>query len=431
MGIIILISLILFELVFLVWNIAEKDFHQKEKAAAAIAVYLIFTVLCCTGVIEWGFRYIAIGIILAFQTVIAVTKVVKKSSEQTSENVIAMSIWKFTVKSLMYAAALVIAIICPQFSEPEPTGEYNVLEAKYTWTDESRAETFSDAGGSRKVTVRVWYPENCPERTPLVIFSHGAFGFSGSNYSTCTELASRGYTVAGIDHTYHSLFTADTDGNITIADTGFINDVMKNNTEDDPEKEFSDSHSWLELRVEDINFVINKIISLAETNDAVFTNTDTSKIGLIGHSLGGAAAAETARRRNDITSVVNLDGTLIGDELSETTNSDVPFPVPMLSIYSEYHYNKALEYEKTGSEYVNFHTERISDNITSTHFKNSGHLNFTDLPLFSPLLGKALGTMGTGDIDSLYCITTMNRLTADFFDITLKGAEIPVIEKEY
>ena len=129
--------------------------------------------------------------------------------------------------------------------------------------------------------------------------------------------------------------------------------------------------------------------------------------------------------------MVNLDGTLIGDELSETTNSDVPFPVPMLSIYSEYHYNKALEYEKTGSEYVNFHTERISDNITSTHFKNSGHLNFTDLPLFSPLLGNALGTMGTGNIDSLYCITTMNRLTADFFDGTLKSAEIPVIEKEY
>lgn len=31
MGIIILISLILFELVFLVWNISEKDLHQKEK----------------------------------------------------------------------------------------------------------------------------------------------------------------------------------------------------------------------------------------------------------------------------------------------------------------------------------------------------------------------------------------------------------------
>ena len=47
------------------------------------------------------------------------------------------------------------------------------------------------------------------------------------------------------------------------------------------------------------------------------------------------------------------------------------------------------------------------------------------------MLGKALGNMGTGDIDSLYCINTMNKLTGDFFDYALKGKEKPEIEKEY
>lgn len=435
MGIIILISLILFELVFLVWNISENDLHQKEKAAAAIAVDMIFVVLCCTGIIEWGFRYIAIGFVLAVQTVIAVTRVIKKNTADSSENVISKSVWKFAVKFLMYAIALVPAIIFPQFKEPIPTGSYNVLETKYTWTDESRTETYSNAGGSRKVTVNVWYPENCTEKVPLVIFSHGAFGFSGSNYSTCTELASRGYIVAGIDHTYHALYTADTDGNITIADMGFINNVLENNASDDPENEFADGQEWLSLRVDDINFVLDTIIELSQSGDPVFSNADTSKIGIFGHSLGGAAAAQTARNRNDISAVVNLDGTLLGDEIAiengRTICTDEPFPVPMLDIYSQYHYDSAAEYENTADEYVNFHTEHISDNVDSTYFKGSGHLNFTDLPLFSPILGKALGNMGTGDIDSLYCINTMNKLTADYFDFALKGKEKPELEKEY
>lgn len=218
-------------------------------------------------------------------------------------------------KTILYTTALSLAIICPQFAKSEPTGQYEVLEAKYTWTDESRIETFTENGENRKITLRVWYPENCPEKTPLIVFSHGAFGFSGSNYSTCAELASRGYTVAGIDHTYHALFTSDTEGKMTIADMKFINTVMEHNATDNPEKEYADNKEWLDLRVKDTDFALNTIIGLAESGDKVFGNTDTSRIGLLGHSLGGAAAAQTARNRSNNSAVINLDGTLTGDEI--------------------------------------------------------------------------------------------------------------------
>lgn len=151
--------------------------------------------------------------------------------------------------------------------------------------------------------------------------------------------------------------------------------------------------------------------------------------------MGGEAAAQTARNRSDISAVINLDGTLTGDEIDFVDGAavftDEPFPVPMLVIYSQYLYDLAVEYESEGYEYVNFNTERISDNVISTCFKGSGHLNFTDLPLFSPMLGKALGSMGTGEIDSLYCINTMNELCGAFFDYALKGGDKPEIAKEY
>lgn len=432
---IILTALILIELAFMIWNIAEGELHRKEKAVIAVAIFLIFVTLCLTGVVDWGFRYYFFGAVLGLQSIIAVIRLIKKEKSEASVKVIGKSAGRFVGKTILYTTSLGFAIICPPFTEPEPSGQYNVLETKFTWTDESRTETFSETGESRKITVRVWYPENYSEKTPLILFSHGAFGFSGSNYSTCAELASRGYTVAGIDHTYHALFTADTDGNITIADMGFINTVMEHSATSNPEKEYTDNKEWLDLRVKDINFALDTIIGLSESGDPVFRNTDTSKIGLLGHSLGGAAAAQTARSRSDISAVINLDGSLTGDEIAfengASVLTDEPFPVPMLVIYSQYLYDLAAEYESNGYEYVNFNTEKISDNVISTCFKKSGHLNFTDLPLFSPILGKALGNMGTGDIDSLYCINTMNKLTGDFFDYELKGGESPEVKKEY
>lgn len=435
MGMIILTALILLELAFFIWNIAGGNLHRKEKAVSAVAVFLIFLTLCLTGVLEWGFRYYFIGIVLAVQSIIAVVRFIYREKPETETKVIGKSVGRFVGKTILYTTALSMAIICPQFTEPEPTGQYKVLEAKYTWTDESRIETFTDTGESRKITLCVWYPENCSEKTPLIVFSHGAFGFSGSNYSTCTELASRGYTVAGIDHTYHAFFTTDTEGKTTIADMKFINTVMEHNATDNPEKEYADNKEWLDLRVKDIDFALDTIIGLAESGDAVFGNVDAERIGLFGHSMGGEAAAQTARNRSDISAVINLDGTFTGDEIDfkngASVFTDEPFPVPMLVIYSEYLYDLAAEYESKGYEYVNFNTERISDNVISTCFKGSGHLNFTDLPLFSPMLGKVLGNMGTGEIDSLYCINTMNELCGDFFDYALKGGEKPEIAKEY
>ncbi|MGE4272716.1 MAG: LytTR family transcriptional regulator DNA-binding domain-containing protein [Desulfitobacterium sp.] len=54
---------------------------------------------------------------------------------------------------------------------------------------------YDDTGSYRNVTIQFWYPEKQQEDEtyPLLLFSHGSFGFRGSNYSTFMELASHGY----------------------------------------------------------------------------------------------------------------------------------------------------------------------------------------------------------------------------------------------
>ena len=99
-------------------------------------------------------------------------------------------------------------------SGPKPVNEtYAIL------IDRSRTDPFEKDGASREVPVHFYYPETEDENTerfPLVVFSHGAFGYYQSNTSTYMELASNGYVVAALDHPHHAFFTKDTDGKTVI-----------------------------------------------------------------------------------------------------------------------------------------------------------------------------------------------------------------------
>ena len=89
--------------------------------------------------------------------------------------------------------------------------------------------------------------------------------------------------------------------------------------------------------------------------------------------------------------------------------------MPILAIDTEYHYTEAQKY---GNLYVN--NEVLSNAVDShhTYFKDSGHMNFTDLPLFAPALADLLGT---GEIDATECIKTTNEIVLEYMNHYLKG----------
>lgn len=432
MGLIALILLLITETFFIVWSVVSKNNRRQEKSIVRIAELILFGLLLVTGIFSWGFRYITLLFVLIIQSVIGIFILIgnKEKDYKTSRNIAS-----FLRNCVLYTMALSLAILCPQYEQPKTTGNYEIATATYTWTDKDRLEEFSETGENRALTVEFWYPENADGKYPLVVFSHGAFGYSGSNYSTFTELASNGYVVASIGHPYHSFFTRDTSGKVTTANPDFISSVYEINEindENNAEKVYHTTRIWLKLRIDDQNFVLNNILELAETKNAdpLFSIIDTDKIGLMGHSLGGASSAQLGRERNDIGAVIVLDGTMLGEEVAYENGSvnlnDHPYPVPILNIYAESHYTGAKEL--AGDEYENFHAVRNAVNSYEVIFKDAGHLNFTDLPLFSPILAKQLGI---GTIDKYYCIETMNNIVLKFFNSYLKDGGNPQFEKEY
>ena len=371
----------------------------------------------------------------------------------------------FIILGSIVALVLVAVLIIPKilFTDYEglPTmGQYGVKQASAILTDESRLESFENDGSHREVPVYFFYPdvetttakaENTDNTFPLVIFSHGAFGYYQSNASTYLELASHGYVVISLDHPYHSFFTKDTAGKTITVNPQFMQEVMYINESTTTEQEIIElSHEWLKLRTDDMNFVLDSIKEAKQqgiqkelpkawflAKDAsskeeilnILAMTDMEHIGLMGHSMGGAASVTVGRTRTDVDAVIDLDGTMLGEQFGyqdgEYDFYDEAYPVPLLVVNNEPHH---FEGEEVQMLYVNRFVLANAVDAKYTYFKGSGHMNFTDLPLFSPVLA---GMLGVGEVDAEECVVKMNQLILDYFNCYLKNMGEVTVNESY
>ncbi len=337
---------------------------------------------------------------------------------------------------------VVPALLFTDYQGRPTTGEYQVAQSEAILIDHDRLETFETDGSFREVPVHFYYPEEIESieenSLPLVIFSHGAFGYYQSNSSTYMELASNGYVVVSLDHPYHSFFTKDSSGKTVIVDKNFFSTAMEIGKADITELEvYEITSKWMELREADMNFVLDTLIASADSGNLgdewffagaekehiaeALRCTDTGKIGLMGHSLGGATAV-TVGRRSDVSAVIDFDGTMLGEEIGvekgETLVNQEVYDTPLLCFDSESHHEDREKARETGVVYAN---NVVLDNATegySTYFVGAKHMDFTDLPLFSPFLANMLGH---GDVNSEECIDQINEITLNFFNCYLKG----------
>ncbi|MER6914815.1 alpha/beta hydrolase [Streptomyces sp. NPDC000594] len=133
-------------------------------------------------------------------------------------------------------------------------------------------------------------------RFPLVVLSPG-FGTPRKSQTLLAEdLASRGYVVASVDHAYESRATAFPGRGVLPcvacekADSGEIT-----------------LESVAEGRARDISFVLDRLTGPRPVwkHSAMI---DASRIGMAGHSIGGASAASTMARDTRVDAGVNMDG---------------------------------------------------------------------------------------------------------------------------
>ena len=169
-----------------------------------------------------------------------------------------------------------------------------------------------------------------------------------------------------------------------------------------------------------------------EALSAMLEMTDTSKIGLMGHSMGGATSVELGRERSDISAVADIDGTMLGEyqgvENGEFLINEEPYPVPVLEFVNWESYIDVQQYVEQGGRYPNEILIRQADTGFSTTVKDTLHMDFTDLPMFSPYLGKLLGS---GERSTEETMKIVNSAVLSFFNCYLKGEGVFTVQDIY
>ncbi len=433
LGIITLLIALITQAALLIFRIATKSLNKKAMHITRVAAFAAFSLLMITGVYWWGFRWMGLFLALAILAIFSGLYFIRQPKAEKQYKTFA-AVRSFISGCVLMTFCIMPGILFPQFREVAPTGTYAVASQSVTFVDASRVDPYSQEGENRKLTVQFFYPSDAQSTDifPLVVFSHGAFGYRGSNLSTYKDLASNGYVVCSIDHSFHSFFAQHTDGSRTLVNMDFLNDAVNiTNGVYDDKTAYEKTHEWLALRAADMNFILDVMLhdESGKLPMGISSRIDSDKIGLFGHSLGGATAAQLARMRMDVDAVAVIDGTMFSEETAFENGrvklTEIPYPVPLLNLYNEDHYNDA---QQQGLAYSNLSASAHAAQAYDVVIRGSGHLNFTDLPLFSPALASMLGI---GSVDSRYCIDTMNNIVLAFFNHTLKGAAELSLQSEY
>ncbi|GAB3984645.1 lipase [Actinoallomurus acanthiterrae] len=234
-------------------------------------------------------------------------------------------------------------------------------------------------------------------RFPLVLLSPG-LGFPRATLTGLAEdLASRGYVVALVDHTYENSGTTFPDGR-TLACA-----VCDKPPAGGPA-------AIAQSRAEDISFVIGRLTAHRPAWPYARL-IDSRRIGMAGHSVGGNAAATTMAADRRVRAGVNMDGSFKA-------------PVPATGLGHRPFLMFGAEHEVPG---VDDTWEQAWNSLNGWKrwltVAGSDHGTFTDMPVLSAWAGRP------GSVISPQRAEEITRTyVGAFFDLHLKRIPQPLLD---
>jgi dienelactone hydrolase len=247
---------------------------------------------------------------------------------------------------------------------------------------------------------------------PVVFLEHGS-GVVPAVYTVLAEgLASNGFIVVATNHPPDSLIAVYPDGHEVKSAPYWPVDADRR-TQGIAIGKFAD-----DVLVADVRFVLDQLEQM-NGHDAFWRrHMDLSKVGIVGHSMGGTTAALAAKEERRVLAGVNLDGSTFPG-----MNGDVR-PVelhkPFLFIATEEHASdpgsRAREY--AGSESDSYYVV----------VPGADHMNFSDTRLLSSRFSRERQPDHNGFERALLTIDSTRGLVEEFLAKYLKGVRAPHLD---
>ncbi len=352
-------------------------------------------------------------------------------------------------------------------SLPAPTGPLVVGRVTETWTDTHRADPLVPDRPTELV-VWIWYPSTASpdqkpaeylpadwrralaehqgallstlltrdpslvqthslmegplspdeSRYPVVILRPG-LGALTTQYTTLAEdLASHGYVVVGFDAPYRTVLVVYPDGRVVTRPPSL-----------DPETLAQDEQVRLATRllaawVSDIGFVLDRLEQVNASAAGLFgSRLDLQKVAVVGHSLGGASAAQFCHDDARCVAGVDMDGVLLGSVVREGLRK------PFMFLLSDHGEAPDPANRQIVSDLQSVYDRLPPDTRMAYTIRGANHFSFSDDLFVRPeALVRMLRVAGFLDLEPRRGLAISAEAVRRFLDVHLHGAPVDALQ---
>lgn len=367
---------------------------------------------------------------------------------------------------ILLALSTALPILLPVPAIPAPSGPYQVGTSTYELTDSSRKELYSDRQESRRFQIQVWYPaeaRSSDERAlwmeradifapaiaahihlpsffldhlalvrtpafdaatvaatregyPLILFSHGWNGFNAQNTGQAIELASHGYVVVGVQHTYGAVVTVFDDGTVAYNNPSALPSSAPDDEYEAAAQKLVDQ--WAGDMAYALDFMERQNL---EPGSPFYASLDVTRTGAYGHSTGGGAAIQFCGTDPRCKALLGMDPFMRPVSKQVLENG---VAVPSFFMFSQ---SWADEVDSRNNRLFHSFIPHVPKSLGVISIEGTSHYDFSDLPRLSPLAAR-LGLKGP--INGSRVTAIINDYLVSFFDDTLRDVPGSLFEEQ-
>jgi predicted dienelactone hydrolase len=252
---------------------------------------------------------------------------------------------------------------------------------------------------------------------PVVLMRAGLAALT-TDYTTLAEdLASHGYVVVGFDAPYRSFVVVFPDGRV-IARTPENNADLVSGP---AQEQLADK--LLQAWSADMGFALDQLerLNTSDPSGRFLGRLDMQRIGVFGHSLGGATALQFCHDDSRCKAGIDVDGAPLGSVVADGVTQ--PFMFLLSDHKGESSAGQPEAIRQAGANIHSIYDRLPGDRRWMLMIRGASHYRFSDdgAMLKSPLMMRVLRAVGAVRLDGRRQVALTAHYISTFFDVYLKG----------